>query len=110
MIQPLVENAIWHGLMPATADKKIIIHFTQNKNKIICTIEDNGIGIRQSEKLKKMNGSVHQSLGLDNLRKRIKIMNEKYDTDCSLELVDLNEMDKERTGTRVTLGFNMINT
>jgi hypothetical protein len=56
-----------------------------------------------------MNGSVHHSLGLENLQKRIKIMNEKYGTDCSLELVDLSEADKSRTGTRVTLKFNIIN-
>ena len=45
MIQPLVENAIWHGLMQATNDKMICIRFTQTENRISCTIEDNGIGI-----------------------------------------------------------------
>ncbi len=110
MIQPLVENAIWHGLMLAGADKKIMIGFTQYQNKITCTIEDNGIGIRQSEKLKEMNRPLHRSLGLENLQKRIKIMNEKYDTNCSLEITDLKDTDKNRSGTRVILRFNVINT
>ena len=89
MIQPLVENAIWHGLLPSEGEKKILIRFTQNINRITCIIEDNGIGIRQSEKLKTINRPLHNSVGLENLRKRIKIINEKYDADCSLEIVDI---------------------
>jgi sensor histidine kinase YesM len=110
MIQPLVENAIWHGLLPAGTDKKIIIGFTQQQNKITCTIEDNGIGIRQSEKLKEVNRPLHSSVGLENLRKRIKIMNEKYDTDCSLDITDLGESGMNGRGTRVVLQFNALNT
>ena len=109
MIQPLVENAIWHGLMLADGDKKIMIAFTQHENKIICTIEDNGIGIHQSEKLKEINKTPHRSHGLENLQKRIKIMNEKYDTECSLEITDLEDICKDRSGTRVVLRFNIVN-
>ena len=110
LIQPFVENAIWHGLLPARHEKRIIIRFTQCDNMITCLIEDNGIGIRESEKLKQMNGAIHHSLGLENLKKRIKIMNEKYDTNCALEIVDLKDVEKNKKGTRVTLQFNIINT
>ena len=55
--------------MQAEADKKIRIGFTQYMNKITCTIEDNGIGIRQSEKLKEKNKPLHQSVGLENIAK-----------------------------------------
>jgi LytS/YehU family sensor histidine kinase len=109
MIQPLVENAIWHGLMQAEADKKIVISFMRYENKITCTIEDNGIGIRQSEKLKEANRPLHQSVGLENLQKRIRIMNEKHNTDCSLEITDLKEAGKNGSGTRVVLRLNVIN-
>ena len=109
MIQPLVENAIWHGLMHAEADKKISISFTQDENTITCTVEDNGIGIRKSEKLKEKSRSHHNSVGLENLQKRVKIMNEKYDMNCSLVITDLKDINKNATGTRVVLRFNMIN-
>ena len=109
MMQPIVENAIWHGLMQADADKKILIDFAQCQNKIRCTVEDNGIGIRRSEKLKEVSKPPHHSVGLENLKKRIKIINEKYDTDCSLEILDLGDENKSRRGTRVVLQFNMIN-
>lgn len=109
MIQPLVENAIWHGLMQAEDDKNIKIHFSENHNKITCIIEDNGIGIRQSEKQKMVNKPPHHSVGLENLQKRIKIMNEKYNMGCSLEIIDLKEAGLNGSGTRVVLKFNMIN-
>jgi len=90
-----------------TAKKRAL---TPNENKITCTIEDNGIGIRQSERLKEINNPLHRSTGLENLQKRIKIINEKYDIDCSLEITDLKYTGKDKRGTRVVLRFNIINT
>lgn len=110
MIQPLVENAIWHGLLQSEGDKRLSIAFTQTGNIITCIIEDNGIGINQSEKQKKFNGAKHRSVGLGNLRNRIKILNEKYGTECSLVIADLKETENNKSGTRVTLKFNIINT
>jgi LytS/YehU family sensor histidine kinase len=109
MIQPLVENAIWHGLMQVEGEKKIRIGFTQDQNRITCCIEDNGIGIRQSEKLKQHNHSPHRSVGLENLRNRIKILNEKYDIDCRLEITDLAQSGENNRGTLAVLEFNAIN-
>jgi putative methionine-R-sulfoxide reductase with GAF domain len=109
MIQPLAENAIWHGLMPGQGEKRIDICFKEYENRITCIIEDNGIGIRQSEKLKEKNKPTHQSVGLENLKKRIKIMNEKYDMGCNLKITDLGETEKNGSGTRVVLQFNLIN-
>jgi ligand-binding sensor domain-containing protein/putative methionine-R-sulfoxide reductase with GAF domain len=109
MIQPLVENAIWHGLMQSEGKKQITVGFTQCQQKITCTIEDNGIGIRKSEELKKSSKPPHQSVGLENLKKRIKILNEKYNIDCSLAIVDLRETNGEGSGTKAILRFNAIN-
>lgn len=45
LIQPFVENSIWHGLMPKTGgEKKLILSFTGTDDSIICKVEDNGIG------------------------------------------------------------------
>ena len=108
MMQPLVENAIWHGLMQADGDKRIKISFCQRENKIVCTVEDNGIGVNRAEELKKIQRPVHRSVGLGNLQNRINIMNEKYDLGCSLVVKDLSDNDKNSTGTRVALCFNSI--
>ncbi len=109
MIQPLVENAIWHGLTQAEAEKKVMISFTQDENTITCTVEDNGIGITKSEKLKEKNRSTHRSVGLENLQNRVKIMNEKYDMNCSLIITDLKKSGKKETGTRAVLKFSVFN-
>jgi len=106
MMQPLIENAIWHGLMQSEKDKKVSIAFTQDQNMITCTIEDNGIGIDRSETLKEKNNSKHRSVGLENLRNRINIINEKYNIGCSLKITDMKSINK--CGTRAVLKFNVI--
>lgn len=103
MIQPLVENAIWHGLMHRKGDKKIVIRFVQHGDMVTCTIQDNGIGIRQSEKKRLVTG--RSQVGLENLRNRIKIMNEKYHLHCTLDISDLGETSHHETGTLVVLRF-----
>ncbi len=108
MIQPLAENAIWHGLMQKEGEKKLLICFSQMNGTISCTIEDNGIGINRSEQLKSFVKRTHQSVGLNNIRNRIKILNEKFDIGCCLDITDLNELNKEKTGTCALLHFNVI--
>jgi ligand-binding sensor domain-containing protein/putative methionine-R-sulfoxide reductase with GAF domain len=109
MIQPLAENAIWHGLLQVEGEKKLRIWFRQFQNKIICSIEDNGIGILQSAKMKNPGNSPHRSVGLENLRNRIKILNEKYEIDCRLEIKDMKQISAAKRGTIVVLSFNIIN-
>ena len=109
MIQPLVENAIWHGLMYSESEKKLLISFGLEQQKVICIIEDNGIGIRESEKLKQLHRPMHRSVGLGNLQNRINIINEKYHAGCSLEIIDLKEAGIATKGTRAILSFNQVN-
>lgn len=109
MIQPLVENAIWHGLLHSDKKKKLSISFTSNNGTITCIIEDNGIGIRQSEKIKEQQQNNHRSVGLENLRNRMKILNEKFGSGCSLTITDCSGNNENCSGTRVTLTFNINN-
>ena len=106
MIQPLAENAIWHGLMPKEGDKKLIIRFLQTGDFVTCIIEDNGIGILRSEKMNQFNKRPH--VGLEILRNRIKIMNEKYDMNCTLDIMDLGQENIHRSGTLATLRFKIL--
>ncbi|HEY0679420.1 MAG TPA: histidine kinase, partial [Chitinophagaceae bacterium] len=108
MIQPLVENAIWHGLMQSQKDKKIFIAFCEDDDMLKCIVEDNGIGIRHSEELKEKQRPLHRSEGLDNLQKRIKIINGKYDTACSLQITDLKQAGFNGSGTRVVLQLRLM--
>ena len=88
LIQPLVENAIWHGLLPKDGDKKLLIRFFLREDNLVCEIEDNGIGILQSMQDKDTLRDMHQSVGIDNIRQRIAVLNEKYETHCKLTIID----------------------
>jgi sensor histidine kinase YesM len=101
LLQPLVENAIWHGLRNIDGDKLLIIQLVQNKDMITCTIDDNGIGYNTSiQKTSPTNG-----IGLTNMRKRIEIINQKYDIAYALTIVDKQNNDAATTGTIATLSF-----
>ncbi len=105
LLQPLVENAIWHGLLPKTGTKKLSINFINEGDLICCVIEDNGIGIIKSTQLKVM--SNHLSIGLQNIKQRIKIINEKYNTKYALSITDKqNEYSYDETGTISKLWFS----
>lgn len=92
MLQPLVENAIWHGLLPSDRNKRLDILFYLDENKLICEIEDNGIGIQKSMQLKNGLQVMHESVGIENIRQRIIILNEKYHIECVLSIVDKKDI------------------
>jgi putative methionine-R-sulfoxide reductase with GAF domain len=95
MIQPLVENAIWHGLLNKQGTKKLVINYSISNHKLICSIDDNGLGINKTKGTNK----THKSVGIDNIKQRLLLLNEKYKTDCSLTIEDKNDNDTTTTGT-----------
>lgn len=106
LIQPLVENAIWHGLMPKERDKWVHIRFFSRDDKLVCAIEDNGIGIRQSMHNKTFSHQMHRSMGIGNIRERIAVLNEKYRIRCSLTIEDKADLPESAgSGTLITLVF-----
>jgi len=100
MIQPLVENALWHGLMNKEADRKLLIGYQIQDDKLICTIEDNGVGINHSKSHKEI---THNSIGIKNIIERLAILNRKYKLNYTLSIVDKSEENKNLTRTLVTL-------
>lgn len=104
LIQPLIENAIWHGLQSRAGNKNLKINFTTNGSEIICEIEDNGVGINQTQNHR----ADHNSIGIENIQKRIDLLNEKYHLDYSLKIKDRSEDHEHETGTLVTLSFKYI--
>ncbi len=104
LIQPFVENALWHG---TTSDRKNIninIDFKKENGKLHCIIEDDGIGIRQSLQHKKNGSRAHRSLGLENVSNRIRLLNEKYRLESSIHINDKTELQQYKgTGTVVQL-------
>lgn len=93
ILQPLAENALLHGLQNKTGKKKLSIRISKTGNAILISIEDNGIGIERSKKLKtKSNG-----VGLRMNEERIQMMKEKYGGNYSFKIIDLTEQGGDGT-------------
>lgn len=108
LIQPMVENAIWHGLRNQAGEKNLFIRFYISGRQLVCEIEDNGIGIRQSMKDKAGRQPTHRSLGIESVQERLNVLNEKYNMNSSLEIIDRMELAGNKTsGTLVILRLNI---
>jgi two-component system sensor histidine kinase YesM len=78
VIQPNMENAIWHGLRYKDEKGALDIHFSRKGKNIEILIQDTGIGLKKSRQLKTTNQKLHQSRGLSNVEERIRLLNEIY--------------------------------
>ncbi len=103
LIQPFIENAIWHG---TNGDGKMIdirVTFTKRGELMACIIEDDGIGIAHSLE-RKSNGDQHQSVGIDNIKNRIELLNQKYEMKSTITVEDKGKSGNGRiSGTLVTI-------
>lgn len=101
LLQPYVENAIWHGLRYKEEKGFLKIEVTaiaEDTLKII--ILDNGIGRKKSAELKTKNQKKQRSKGMGNIKKRVAILNEMYKNKVDVAVSDLYE---DGTGTKVSL-------
>lgn len=103
ILQPYVENSIYHGLNGNIKKGKISIKLTLEGEAITCTIEDNGIGINRSLQLKKREKTNHKSTGMKVTQERLKTLNAKNDKPIYVNVIDLKEKNLASQGTRVTV-------
>lgn len=99
LIQPIIENAIWHGIMPKEdlEGSWVKIRLRQEGSNIICIVEDNGIGMERSRELKKESKFKKKSLGMAMTRDRLKLLRSQGDGEGAVQIHDLSP------GTRITL-------
>ncbi len=103
LIQPHVENAIRHGLLPKEKKGLLDIEFLLKEDKLICNIRDNGIGRIASNKIKSQSNRLHQSRGMALTNERADILNQIYDTDIEIKINDLMNKNNEALGTDVMI-------
>ncbi|HYH13659.1 MAG TPA: histidine kinase, partial [Flavisolibacter sp.] len=106
LIQPHLENAIWHGLRYKETIGKLEVLFAKKDNAIEVLIQDDGIGISKSQALKTMNQKNHESRGLTNTMERISLLNDLYKTNITVHINEIK--DNNSTGTRVVLRIPII--
>ena len=99
LLQPYIENAIWHGLR-YREDKGFLQIGIKQKDKLALeiSITDNGIGRKNSAALKTQNQKKQKSKGMGNIKKRIEILNDMYRDRVDVIISDL---ETNGTGTKV---------
>jgi ligand-binding sensor domain-containing protein len=112
MLQPFIENAVWHGLMHRDGEKKLWIRFSKQDGQLNCEIEDNGIGREKADQIKKQKlGSHHfESKGTNLARQRIQLLQESGAMKATLSIDDMKDDKGEATGTKVTISIPLIGT
>lgn len=106
LIQPYVENAIWHGLMHKETQGSIKILITKKKNIITCSVEDNGVGRQKSLELESKNRTKNKSMGMTITKERLDILNVgRNGHSLNVKIEDLKNENGEATGTRVNINI-----
>ncbi len=104
MIQPYVENAIWHGLMHRDEGGKIEITVKQSDSNLLeVEITDNGIGRDAAMALKSKSATDKKSFGMQITSERLALVNTLYDTQTKIEITDLKNAEGCILGTKVLL-------
>ncbi|MCW3126279.1 MAG: hypothetical protein JWO03_1937, partial [Bacteroidetes bacterium] len=107
LIQPYVENAIHHGLRFGE-DGLLSISFALDNKSLICTIEDNGIGLKASLAKKAGTASGHISAGMQITHDRIDSLNIIYEGRIGVSFIDRSEKDVKATGLTVRISLPVI--
>jgi LytS/YehU family sensor histidine kinase len=91
LIQPYIENAVWHGLRYKETKGKLLLRFHKESKNLVVEITDNGIGRKKSAALKTENQKKHNSTGLKNIQHRLTLINKVYHANYRVSLQDLEQ-------------------
>ena len=98
LLQPFIENSIWHGLS-SKEDGSLSVLFTKTKDNLLCTIEDNGKGL-ESDGLK---NPLRKSFGLENIKNRLHLLNQSQKSNAYFEIGS-----KEEGGVKVIVRLPLV--
>ena len=105
IIQPFIENAIWHGIVPKEQGTINII-VKQNEDAIVCEVDDDGIGREMSQLNKPATPVIHESKGVHLSQERLNLEKMLNDTNTSIETIDRYD-NTQPAGTKVIITFNI---
>ncbi len=104
LIQPYVENAIWHGLMHKKEGGNIVIDITQTTDYfLLVEIKDDGIGREQAAAYKSKSATKQKSFGLKMTSERLEMINQVYGIKADVQVEDLKDEMKNAKGTKVII-------
>ncbi len=105
IVQPYVENAIWHGLLHKDADRSLGLRIARSNGSVTCEIEDNGIGRQQAAAIKSRSAVRYKSMGMGITKDRIALMNSMDTLGISVEVIDKTDNAGMPDGTLVKINI-----
>lgn len=105
LIQPYVENAIWHGLLKKEGEKNIYIRFYKKDKFLVCEVEDNGIGRVKANELNLT--KQHKSLGTMITKEMFETLHKIKDTNYQVNTIDLYDDHHLPVGTKVVIEMEL---
>ena len=107
ILQPYIENAIWHGLSHKEHDKRLQIRISNENGFTRYDIEDNGVGRKKAAELKSLYRKEHRSKGMELLSKRFKLLAKEYGSDIETRVADvMNGNDVKGTKVMISVPQN----
>jgi len=108
ILQPYVENAIWHGLMHKEEKGHLNIQVLEKDDQLYFSIEDDGIGRQKAKELASKTATKHKSMGLRITANRIAILQKNGSTESPVTIRDLVDSNGAAAGTEVIIKMPVI--
>ena len=108
LAQPIIENAIEHGIKHKDSKGNIHIRFTLQDNRIIFEVEDDGVGREKAQEILFKHDKDHKSLATAITLERIRVLNKKSKKKISFKILDLKNENNKPIGTRVTFEIPVV--
>ena len=102
ILQPYIENAVWHGLSHKAGNRKLGLIIKKQNGVVVYNVKDNGVGRKRSAELKSLYRKKHESKGMELLTKRFKLLSDEFGSDIRTEVNDVMNND-EVGGTEVAI-------
>ncbi len=102
MIQPALENAIVHGIMPCKQEGDLKICFSVSETNLVAVIEDNGVGYKA---VKSGVNSNKKSFSTNIIKERIKLIKMQFNQTITYDIEEIDKTNNSCPGTRVTFKF-----
>ena len=108
LLQPYVENAILHGLVPKSSPGFLKINFGMKEHFIYAIIEDNGIGRKKAGEIKNQSRKNHVSMGIKITNDRLRLLSHVQQASFSVNFTDLYDEKGNAVGTRVEISWPVL--
>ena len=103
IVQPYVENSIWHGLVNKSGHKQLQITISKKGDNMLIKISDNGIGRRASEVLNKEKPNTYKSYGMKITKDRLRLNDDAFEEKSNIKILDKVDPQGNPLGTEVSI-------